>query len=323
MNFVKHCLLNGGIIKPLLMDHKDLCGPAICNPSVIVLNDNIIVNLRNVNYTLYHAEKNIFEHYWGPLVYMNPEDDPHLITNNYIAKLDDDLNVLKYAKIDTSEFDNYEPQWEFIGLEDGRLIEWNDKIYLIGVRRDLDTVGTGRMELSELEFNKFGVKEVSRYRVPGPPPDNEYCMKNCTPVEGMPYTLMKWTNPTVLMDCSKPETVVEQKNNQISGDGYADFRGGSQVIEYGDGYLTIIHETRLEKSRQGRKNGKYRHRFVYWDENFQFKKVSKLFSFLDTRVEFCCGLARYHDDLLITFSTTDNAAFILRVSRKVVEEYIN
>ena len=37
---------------------------------------------------------------------------------------------------------------DFIGLEDGRLLKWNDKYYLTGVRRDTTTNGQGRMELS-------------------------------------------------------------------------------------------------------------------------------------------------------------------------------
>lgn len=324
MNFVKIALENGGIIKPLLIDSKDLSGPSLTNPSVLVVNDKILVNIRNVNYTLYHSELSKFEHLWGPLSYIHPENDMHLRTVNYIAELDDNLDNIWYSKVDTSNFDTYKPQWDFVGLEDVRLIEWGGKIYGIGVRRDLDSKGTGRMELSEFQFLQNQVKEISRYRIPGPPPDDEYCMKNCTPIEGMPFHLLKWTNVTALMKfdpTGNNDTEVFVTTDYVPG--YGDMRGGSQVIKYNGGYITIIHETNLYNSEQGKKDATYRHRFVTWDKDFKNQKFSKLFSFLNAKIEFCCGLADYKDSFLITFGLTDNTAYILKVSKKVVEDFIN
>ena len=323
MNFVKLALENGGSIKPLLISSKDLSGPSLTNPSVIVVDGKILVNVRNVNYTLYHSELGRFEHAWGPLVYVHPENDIHLRTTNYILELDEDLDVSWYSKIDTSKFDTYQPQWEFVGLEDVRLVEWGNKLYGIGVRRDLDTVGTGRMELSEFEISGTQVKEVSRYRIPGPPPDKEYCMKNCTPILNKPFHLLKWTNPTSLMEFnpSGAESIIYETSLHISG--CNDMRGGSQVINWKDGYLTLVHETELYYSEQGRKDATYRHRFVVWDKNFQIQKTSSLFSFLNMKIEFACGLADYKDNFLITFGAQDNAGYILKVSKSVVEDFIN
>ena len=36
-----------------------------------------------------------------------------------------------------------------------------------------------------------------------------------------------------------------------------------------------------------------------------------------------CGLAEYQDDFLITFGAQDNAGYILKVSKSVVEDFIN
>jgi predicted GH43/DUF377 family glycosyl hydrolase len=41
------------------------------------------------------------------------------------------------------------------------------------------------------------------------------------------------------------------------------------------------------------------------------------------KIEFSCGLAEYRDDFLITFGAQDNAAYILRISKSFVEEFIN
>ena len=323
MNFVKLALENGGIIKPLLIKPEDLIGPSITNPSVFIYQNKILVNLRNVNYTLYHAELNRFEHMWGPLSYIHPENDMHLRTTNFIAELDEDLNIKYYSKIDTSQFDTYEPKWEFVGLEDARLVEWNNKLYEIGVRRDLDTKGTGRMEISELEFSDSSVKEVFRHRIPGPLPDNEYCMKNCTPILDKPFHLLKWTNPTALLkfDITGKESELIETSPYIPMNN--DLRGGSQVIPYKDGYISLLHETELYESEQGRKDATYRHRFVIWDKDFKLQKVSKLFSFLNFKIEFCCGLAEYKNDYLMTFGALDNSGYILKVSKSIVEEFIN
>ena len=72
--------------------------------------------------------------------------------------------------------------WEFIGLEDARIFEWEGKLYTCGVRRDLDTVGTGRMELCEIEVQEDAVVELSRFRIPTPGADDEYCSKNWMPI---------------------------------------------------------------------------------------------------------------------------------------------
>jgi hypothetical protein len=50
--------------------------------------------------------------------------------------------------------------------------------------------------------------------------------------------------------------------------------------------------------------------------------MSKPFSFLDGLVEFAVGAAKQGDDLLISFGFQDNAAFVLRVPKTVVEDLI-
>ena len=60
-----------------------------------------------------------------------------------------------------------------------------------------------------------------------------------------------------------------------------------------------------------------------WDKNWNIVQYSKDFSFMTGHVEFCVGLAEYKGDLLITFSFQDNAAYILKVSPKVLVDFVN
>jgi hypothetical protein len=178
------------------------------------------------------------------------------------------------------------------------------------------------MELSELEFSETSVKEVSRFRIPGPPPDDEYCNKNWMPILDQPFHYVKWTNGTQIVKTipeeNRTETVVQRDWVQAP----KDLRGGSQVIPYKNGYLALNHETDLFKSEAGRKNATYRHKFTYWDKNWNIQKFSQVFSFLENQIEFVCGMAKYENDYLITFGIQDNAAYILRVPGFLMEEII-
>ncbi len=100
-----------------------------------------------------------------------------------MCEMDENMRIKRYDRIDTSSFPDKE-LWEFVGLEDARIVRWNGKLYICGVRRDLDTIGTGRMELSEIEITESGVKELKQYRIPAPNGDSSYCEKNWMPILG-------------------------------------------------------------------------------------------------------------------------------------------
>lgn len=321
-DFAKHVLDNGGSIAPLIINSNLTNGTGLFNPSVYVDNDKIYVNIRHCQYTLYHAELNKHEHPWGPLLYFNPENDITLTTTNYFGELNADLSMKWYHKVDTSKLD-VKPIWEFVGLEDARLVKWNGKMYLSGVRRDTTPNGQGRMELSEIEWDNSGVREVSRFRIPAPAPDTSYCEKNWMPILDKPYHYLKWCNPVEVVKVDPVSKTCETVTlgNQMYFNW--DLRGGGQVIPFEDGYLSITHETHLYQSEQNRKDATYRHRFVYWSKDWIPQKKSEKFSFMDAKIEFACGLAEYNGDILITFGFQDNAAYILRCLKQTVKDYLN
>lgn len=322
MNFVKLALENGGSIHPLIVPSTYLNGPALTNASVYNDNGKILVNLRNINYTLYHSEKKLYNHHWGPLVYIHPENDMHLRTNNIICELDDDMRIKTYNRVDTTKLDQ-PPLWDFVGLEDARIVRWDNKLYICGVRRDTTTNGEGRMELSELEVYDGRINEVARFRIPLPNNADSYCEKNWMPVTDMPFHLVKWTNGTEVVkyniDNGTTDTVVIKNFLNL---GTADLRGGSQVIPFEDGHFCLNHETYLLRSETDRKDAVYRHRFVVWDKDWNITKVSKIFSFLEGHIEFAVGMCEYGDDYLMSFGFQDNAAYLLRASKKFVKDFI-
>ena len=322
-NFVKHCLDNGGMIKPLLIDPTLTNGTGLMNPSIYIDQDQLLVNIRHVNYTLFHSEEKKFHHFWGPLQYIHPENDCTLKTTNFLGFLSDNLDLVRVDKIDTTKFD-VPPIWEFVGLEDARLFRWDGKLYHSGVRRDTTTNGVGRMELSELEITDTSVSEISRWRIPGPGTDNTYCEKNWMPILDKPYHYIKWSNPTevVKVDPIEKTCVTVHLEEQRYIDGLCDFRGGSQIVPWNEYYVAVIHEVRLFNSELGRKDGKYFHRFVLWDQDFNIVSFSELFDFMGGDIEFCCGLAHCQNSFLVTFGFQDNAAFILKFPESVMSTFL-
>ena len=77
------------------------------------------------------------------------------------------------------------------------------------------------------------------------------------------------------------------------------------------------------KSDVGRKDAIYRHQFLKWDKDFNLIDVSKDFSIMNGDVEFSVGMCEYDaTDMLITFGFQDNAAYILRVSKQAIQDFL-
>jgi hypothetical protein len=323
MNLVKKAVDNGGKLAPLVISHGLTSGTGLMNPSVFIDDDgDILVNLRHVNYTLYHSEnEQKYPSRFGPLSYLHPEKDQRLVTENYLCRLNSNLEMTDYAKVEM--LDLHEPIWEFVGLEDARVVQWHGEYYLVGVRRDTTTTGVGRMEYSQVEIDKVNwtVKEIHRKRIAAPEPDDSYCEKNWFPVLDRPYTFIKWTCPTEVV-YADPLGDTEQLFLLGAPPVNKDQRGGTQMITWGNLYIAVTHEVDLYKNYLHQKDAIYRHRLVIWDKQFNLVGYSQPFSFLDAQIEFCVGAAKLGEDLLLTFGFQDNAAFVLRVPKLVVEDLI-
>jgi len=324
-NFAGSVLAEGGRITPLMIDARDSAGLGLCNPSIFIDNGEPWCILRNVNYTLYHCEnEQTFNNRWGPLSYLNPENDIHLRTWNFLCKLTPNLEVERYWKIDTSAFDK-EPLWEFVGLEDARLVRWDGHLYGIGVRRDTTTNGQGRMEFSELELGENSVKEIGRYRIEHPLDPNWYTEKNWMPVLDKPYHFIQWTNPPIVVKADLATLTSQHAhapNEADKIDGLPFLRGGSQVIPWRGLYVCVVHECDLVHNKQGQKDATYLHRFIVYDRDWNTVRIGEPFSFLDGEVEFCCGLAEWQGDFLLSFGFQDNCAFALRVPEAMIPKVL-
>lgn len=321
-NFAKFCLDRGGDVRPLIIPSSLTNGTGLMNPTILNHDNRLFINIRHVNYTFYHSEKKIFQHAWGPLNYVHPENDITLRTWNYFGELNKNLDILSYGLVDTTDFDTYEPLSTMIGLEDARLVNWNDSFYLSGVRRDTTPNGVGRMELSRVEGSPSTMKEVYRSRIEPPNNPDSYCEKNWMPIIDKPYHYVKWSKPTevvkVNIEKGTSEVVHLEKENQIP----VEPRGGSQVIPWKDGYIALTHEVDLTKHETDKKDAVYRHRFIVWDKDFNVQHFTNDFSLMNGHVEFCVGMCYYGDDILITYGFQDNAAYVAKLPITALEEFV-
>ena len=330
-----YALKRGGTIHPLIVP-KDTLGneTGIMNPSIFQHKEKLYCNIRHINYILYHSETKQFPHSWGPLVYIHPENDVSLSTHNVMCELDSNLKVINSHRVKMTL--DTKPTWNFIGLEDARLFNWENRMFLCGVRRDCyDDKGKGRMEMCEIELVDGIWTEISRNPIPAPDGDASYCEKNWMPVLDEPWHFVKWTNPTQVAKFNITDGTCEtahlDKEKKYSFP--RDLRGGTQVIRINENQrMCITHETTLHRDSFGRKDGDYRHRVIVWDNDWNIIHASKDFYFMGAHydavtnnnyvIEFATGIAFIDDNILISFGLVDNASYVLKMPQKIFFDFV-
>ena len=334
---VPYALKRGGSIHPIIIPKQVLGNETgVMNPSVFIHKGKILINIRHINYILYHSEGKKFPHEWGPLVYIHPQNDVTLTTYNVMCELDSNFQIKEASRVNTSEFDT-KPTWNFIGLEDARLFEWDDRLFLCGVRRDCyDDKGKGRMEMAEIEFIDNEWKEVSRNPIPAPGDDGSYCEKNWMPILDKPWHFVKWSNPAQVVHYDiENKTTTDFVHHPFDErfDHNKDLRGGTQVLKIcDDKWMAICHETNLLRDAFGRKDGNYAHRIVVWDNDWKLHKISKEFHFFGTyldhvtgqdyNIEFATGAGFLGNDIIISFGLSDNCSYILKMPQNIFFDFL-
>ena len=314
-SFLRHSLSLGAEIKHLYtLTEKPIV--TLCNPSVCVHNDEVITNIRGVNYFLWSDEYNRFNSACGPYCYIADKDSGawKQISENYIGRHNGG-----FQKIDSESPD----RWSFIGVEDIRLVSWNNTLYSIAGRRDYWENGEGRVVMAEVGLDGTYKNEiVLEY------PNSNFCEKNWVPIEDMPYHFVRWVNPLQILRADREtghcELVLEKEFPPHEYKNYCDMqmRGSTQVIRVDDYYMTIIHLCHLEINEKDEKcNVEYPHQLLVWDNEWNFKYLSKPFTFADFKVEFTNGMC-YKDGVFhVGFALQDNMAFTLSVDKEVFKAF--
>jgi predicted GH43/DUF377 family glycosyl hydrolase len=320
----KKIVESGGVVKTFISPLKGSKSHGHFNPSIFNDRGSLHIISRECNYTLFHSElsKTLIDN--KPLHYIGEEGEIFNTTNHFTYIDSKYLKPVFTTKVYIDKHIESEPKWHFAGLEDARLVRWNGSYYMCGTRRDVDSHGTGRMELSRILVEHSYSKEVERVRIPTPNNEESYCEKNWMPILSQPFHFVRWTNPTQIVkyDPSTRTThvvVSKDLNENVS----KNLRGGSQVISWGDrGYLSIVHEP-YHTYPNGNFDNEYKQQFIEWDSEWNIVRTSPQFSVMGARIEFVSGLTTLDNDVIITFGYQDNASFVARVSKEFVEEFLN
>jgi hypothetical protein len=284
------------------------------NPSVVRWGEQIMLVVRSSNYTVSADGR-----------YEAPDGARHL-TRNFLLSLNDKLDVLSSAEI-LPPADLPKPLFDDgSAFGDMRLFVWRDALWCIACYRELTPLGCYEQVLARIDGRPPGPCRLTDWRVlrPEMPQQNE---KNWMPrVEpgsteagGDRLQFIYLCDPTRIVD-DEARTIVETTPT-IAAD---DFKGGSQAVPFGDGWLVLIHEVR-QKIREFREGWRdYRHRFVWFDKNDVLRGVSRPFIFNEPGIEFAAGLAWHPDGkrLLVSYGVRDSEAWIAMVEVEEVRQVL-
>ena len=326
-HFVNYCLLRGGHIQPTGFKDYNSMWPAYCNPSIFYdeKNNRFLMIQRNVSYVL-NGSKGKLWNSWGPLHYSIPQERyDWLETRNFLGKTDDPMaSDWGFKEI---QMKPRTQMWSFRGLEDARCVRWNGKLYAIGVRRDDNTTGVGRMEIVELD--KQG-NEVRAVKMKGPGDDKQYCIKNVVPVTDMPgWFVYQAANPVILIGVNlETGDITSMKEVETDVEVFKGFdmpRGSSHCIPWGDGnhHLSCVHLCTMYYTGNKRKYARYLHAFVEYDENWNVCRTSQLFAFDDLLVEFMLGMTMKHNMVYLSFALQDNISYVLEVNMDIIDKFLD
>lgn len=237
--------------------------PSICGEDVLI---------REVNYDLSEG-------------FVRPPD-----TKNYLGRLQgrtvENLNLLD---------DNPRSLIFRNGLEDGRLIRFNGRLYGL-FSGHYQSEGRWVVYRNTMVLWDF---ENGSYRT-YPTKSRE---KNWMPfVENGRLFAVSSTSPLVIVDLDDGSIVKE-------GPGLTEkWSGGSQLIPYQGGYLGVVHRHTTDESLPPGFNRVYDHAFILM--NGYSLELSPPFRFFGERVEFCAGISQYEGSLCLSFGVMDKEGYL-------------
>jgi hypothetical protein len=260
--------------------------------STIIKNkneENYILNVRCVNYNININGKSSIK------------KNEKVLSSNAIITLDSNFKILDKVFLHPEINDNI----PYIGVEDVRLFNFQDKIYFIG---------------SSFDKNSKKVKIIS----------DEYKTHenfNINFIEPNFETNYKWEKNWVLFENNNQMLVIykwfpiyicqidylNKKLNLVkqieTPDIFSDFRGSTNGVLFDNKIWFIVHsQMKIEYKVENKieKKIKYNHNFVVLNKDLTIYGYSDNFNFENYLIEYCIGMElSYNNNFIITYSTLD------------------
>lgn len=299
----------------------NLEGIITTNPSIAVHRNSLVFVARRPGYMLFQSndDRILFNDHKQHFFQFNNDvqkNGGHSLSTSYLGSINpDSLEVLSYQELNLPvgpyREDNY---WR--GVEDIKIISWEDTLYGIGASREFNNEELVQQMLLTFDENSQTILIDSL-------PNQNRLEKNWMPVEDRPKVFMRWPNPGQVINLSEDNLqlniIAENKSTPVD----EEWRGSGQLITVGDNYLALVHISyRWKENSSGFNRSYYKHRFVLYNKNFNLLRASKQFTFFDGSTEFGNGIVLDNDRLFISFGLQDTGAFICSTNINNIMEFI-
>ncbi len=276
-------------------------GYVAMNPSIARIGDRYDMLIRTVNYTMNEQGQYLIRAGDGSITNDNP-----IHTRTFLVGLYDDLSAGDPKEV-TLPVDWPAPKYLLVrSWEDLRLIARGSELWVnAAVREHADD---GLPEQFEGQIGHDG--RLINWRLMTHQPRE--CQKNWCPIEGT--NDYQYYLGHVVAGRGGPGIQYHKPMQDTD-----DMRGGTQLVKFNGGWLTIVHE-----AQPNPQNGKryYWHRFVYMDHEFKPVHITHPFVFHDRVIEFAMGLVLKDDRVYVSYGRRDCEAWLCSFTRNDLHDWL-
>jgi len=305
--FIKYLLENGAEIFPICLDRKDHHGITIeFNPGIAIVDDSILVSLRSSDYMLwqsYNHDITLGDKFFGYFC------DDIIHSWLYMYKLNEnDAHDNEFQLVDIDDSRNFTI---FRGIEDCRLVVWDNKTYACGTSREGNDGWEARIHMIELDTSDSNkIVEANHYVIPVK--DEKSCEKNWMPINDKPFTWIRWTNPMEIIEYDIKTGKSSTTRKDVDTRYRTDLKGSSNLIKVDGYYYAFVHSTDLFEFF-GSWHRKYLSCLVKFDNDLNIVAQSKPLEFdQNFLIHFVCGMAYDGKNAYISYSIDDSIPYIVK-----------
>jgi glycosyltransferase involved in cell wall biosynthesis len=249
------------------------------NPSITTMNGSLVMNMRTVNYRMDEQGRYLVRGvYDDGTLGCNANAENPINTRNWLLRVLPDLMVAGAQEIKPP----VHMAIEFplvVGFEDVRLFEWGKELHGSATVRQIARDGQCeqvRFQIEDWDSDpRIGLRFTRMLREP------RVAEKNWSP----------WVRGSTLKFMYQPGFVVDKygATEAINDTGLhsIDLRGGTQLVPFRSGWLSVVHEAR---QLPGSAKRYYWHRFVWYDDKGALQHMSVPFVFNERAIEFAAGM---------------------------------
>ena len=300
----KYAVTHGGSVK--MLDGSFANSLGISNPAVLKHKNKYYMTFRSCEYSFFNFFyncKDFTRRLWYPL-FMYEHIPCKFLSKYHICEFDPhELKIKNPKKI----FEDREKRELFYnGVEDIRL--WHDKDGNIGMNYSMfESDGTVSMNFSIFDDDLNEMKTVKHNFG-----DFE---KNWMPVDGRPEFWVRKPFNDIVYGFDKLQHIGDP-------DAPLRHRGSTNLCEYNDGYICLVHGRIETKINEIDKDFKYAHKFVIVDKNFAIQRQSDWFSFAGFPIEFTCGMMIENNKLILPMCVFDSVSFVISIGMDEIMAFI-